>query len=68
MSMFPAGPLARGSINRKLAVAHTRLAPTELRMQEIPIADLPLYSSDYDVDDPPPARALKESQRGVIPS
>ena len=37
-------------------------------MQEIPIADLPLYSSDFDVDDPPPARALKESRRGVIPS
>ena len=36
------GSLARASINRKLAVALTRLAPEELRMQEIPIGELPL--------------------------
>src|SRR3954454_24473594 len=59
------GSLARGSINRKLAVALTRLAPTALRMREIPIADLPLYSYDYDADYPPPARALKESIAAV---
>ena len=45
------GSLARASINRKLAVALTRLAPEELRMQEIPIGELPLYSYDYDADD-----------------
>ena len=31
------GSLSRASINRKLALALTRLAPTELRMREIPI-------------------------------
>jgi chromate reductase len=69
MSTFTAGyfvgSLARGSINRKLALALTRLAPTELRMLEIPIANLPLYSYDYDADYPPAARALKESIAAV---
>lgn len=59
------GSLARASINRKLALALTRLAPEELRMREIPIAALPLYSYDYDADYPPPARALKDAIAAV---
>ena len=59
------GSLARASINRKLAVALTRLAPPELRMQEIPIGELPLYNYDFDADYPPPARALKEAIAAV---
>ena len=59
------GSLARGSINRKLATALVRLAPSELEMGEIPIADLPLYSYDYDADYPPPARALKDAIAAV---
>jgi len=55
------GSLARGSINRKLSLALTRLAPRELQLREIPIGDLPLYSYDYDADFPPAARALKEA-------
>ena len=55
------GSLAKNSINRKLAIALTRLAPPELTMREIPIADLPLYSYDYDNDYPAPAVALKEA-------
>ena len=55
------GSLAKASINRKLAVALTRLAPPELVMREIPIGDLPLYSYDYDADYPPVARALKQA-------
>jgi chromate reductase len=55
------GSLAKESINRKLALALTRLAPAALTMREIPIADLPLYSYDYDRDYPPVARALKDS-------
>jgi chromate reductase len=55
------GSLASNSINRLLAKALVRLAPTELVMSEIPIKDLPLYSSDYDVDYPPVARALKKA-------
>ena len=59
------GSLAKGSINRKLAGALTRLAPPELEMREIPIGDLPLYSYDYDADYPPPGRALKEAIASV---
>jgi chromate reductase len=59
------GSLARASINRKLALALTRLAPVELPMREIPIGDLPLYSYDYDKDYPPAGRALKEALANV---
>ena len=59
------GSLARASINRKLALALTRLAPSELRMQEIPIGELPLYNYDFDADYPPPARALKDAIAAV---
>ena len=59
------GSLARASINRKLALALTRLAPSELVLREIPIGELPLYSYDYDADYPPPARALKDALAAV---
>jgi chromate reductase len=55
------GSLAKGSINRKLAKALSRLAPPELELREIPIADLPLYSSDYDAAYPPAGKALKDA-------
>jgi chromate reductase len=55
------GSLAKGSINRKLAVALTHLAPPELQLREIPIGDLPLYSYDYDKDYPASGRALKDA-------
>jgi chromate reductase len=53
------GSLAMASINRKLAKALVRLAPTEMQLSEISFADLPLYSYDYDADFPPAARAFK---------
>ena len=59
------GSLARASINRKLALALSRLAPAELQMREIPIGELPLYSYDYDADFPPAARALKAAIAAV---
>ncbi|HEX2778336.1 MAG TPA: NADPH-dependent FMN reductase [Gemmatimonadaceae bacterium] len=69
MSTFTAGyfvgSLAKASINRKLALALTRLAPPELEMREIPIRDLPLYSYDYDKDYPPAGRALKDAIASV---
>src|SRR5688500_13070579 len=55
------GSLAKASINRQLAKALIRLAPPELALSEIAIKDLPLYSSDYDADYPPVARALKQA-------
>ena len=59
------GSLAKNSLNRKLALALTRLAPSEFTMREIPIGDLPLYSYDYDKDYPPSAVALKEAIASV---
>lgn len=59
------GSLAKESINRKLALALTRIAPEQLTFTEIAIRDLPLYSYDYDSDYPPVARAFKESIAAV---
>ena len=62
---YMVGSLAKGSINRRLSRALTRLAPPELQMREIPIGDLPLYSYDYDADYPPQGRALKDAIAAV---
>jgi chromate reductase len=62
---YMVGSLAKGSINRKLSVALTRLAPKELHLREIPIGDLPLYSYDYDAEFPPAGRALKDALASV---
>jgi chromate reductase len=59
------GSLAKDSINRKLALALTRVAPEHLTFAEIPIRDLPLYSYDYDADFPPEAKAFKEAIASV---
>ena len=55
------GSLSSTSINRILATALIRLAPSDLEFFEIPIRDLPLYSQDYDADYPAVAVDLKES-------
>jgi hypothetical protein len=49
------GRRATASIDRKLAKALVRLAPTDLTMTEIAFKDLPLRSYDYDADFPPVA-------------
>ena len=59
------GSLSKASINRKLGRALVRVAPKELQLAEIPFADLPLYSYDYDADFPPVARALKDAIAAV---
>ena len=53
------GSLATSSINRKLAIALTKLAPQSLEFTEISFKDLPLYSYDFDADFPAAARAFK---------
>ncbi|MEV7800168.1 NADPH-dependent FMN reductase [Microbacterium foliorum] len=55
------GSLSSTSINRILATALIKLAPSDLEFFEIPIRDLPLYSQDYDADYPAVAVDLKES-------
>src|SRR5271169_5372626 len=59
------GSLSAESINRRLARALIRLAPTNLEFVEIPIGDLPLYNRDFDTDFPPTGRALKDAIAGV---
>ena len=59
------GSLATASINRLLAKALVRLAPSELLMTEIPFKDLPLYSYDYDTSYPPVATAFKDAIAAV---
>ena len=59
------GSLARGSINRKLARALTRLAPEELVTSEIDWSQLPIYSYDYDADFPRVARDFKAAVAAV---
>jgi chromate reductase, NAD(P)H dehydrogenase (quinone) len=55
------GSLSAKSINRTLANALIRLAPTQVKFVEIPIRDLPLYNHDFDADYPPAGRALKDA-------
>ena len=56
------GSLAKGSINRLLAQALTKLAPdAKLDLREIPIRELPLYCYDFDADYPAVARSFKQS-------
>jgi chromate reductase len=59
------GSLASNSLNRKLAQALVRLAPENLSFTEIPIRDLPLYSSDYDKAYPPIGMKFKEQIAAV---
>ena len=63
------GSLSSTSINRVLSKALIRVAPDDLEFTEIPIGNLPLYSSDHDADYPAEARALKtaiESSDAVL--
>lgn len=55
------GSLAKESINRKLANAMFKLAPEQLRFQEISFRDLPLYTYDYDDDYPEEGRRFKKA-------
>jgi chromate reductase, NAD(P)H dehydrogenase (quinone) len=59
------GSLSTQSINRTLSRALVRLAPPELELVEIPIAELPLYNRDLDTDYPPEATALKDTIAAV---
>ena len=55
------GSISSTSINRRFARALVNLAPEGTRMVEIPIAELPFYSVDYDGDFPKPARDFKQA-------
>ncbi len=55
------GSISSTSINRRLARALERLAPEGTRLVEIPLAELPFYSVDYDGDFPQVARDFKKA-------
>ena len=65
MSVFKIGILigsvATSSIDRKLAAALSRLAPSTLACREIPIRDLPIYNFDHEAEFPTVARAFKDA-------
>jgi chromate reductase, NAD(P)H dehydrogenase (quinone) len=59
------GSISSTSINRRLAKALERVAPEGVRLTEIPIGDLPVYSPDFDADFPQVARDFKQAIAGV---
>jgi chromate reductase len=59
------GSLSSTSINRLLSRALVQFAPSELRLTEIPIRDLPIYSQDYDAGFPSVARSFKRAIANV---
>jgi chromate reductase len=59
------GSLATKSLNRTLARALVKLAPSGLQMTEIPFKDLPLYSYDFDANYPAVATEFKNAISAV---
>jgi chromate reductase len=59
------GSLSRESINRRLALALTRLAPSEFHVEEISYDALPVYNRDFDADYPPSALDFKAAVAAV---
>jgi chromate reductase len=49
------GSLRKGSFTRAATRALESLAPAGLRMEEVPIGELPLYNQDFDDEKRPPA-------------
>ncbi|MRH29982.1 ACP phosphodiesterase [Microbacterium sp. SYP-A9085] len=59
------GSLSRESINRRLALALTRLAPSEFHVEEISYDQLPVYNRDFDADYPQSALDFKATVAAV---
>jgi chromate reductase len=53
------GSLRKDSYNQKLAIALTRLAPSDFTFEHLRIDDLPLYNQDDDGNQAPSVRRLK---------
>ena len=53
------GSLRKESINRKLALAITKLAPARFTFERIVIGDLPLHNQDDEANPPPAVARLK---------
>ncbi|HKT74019.1 MAG TPA: NAD(P)H-dependent oxidoreductase [Steroidobacteraceae bacterium] len=58
------GSLRKESYTRRLAQALIKLAPATLKMEIVPIGELPLYNQDLESDAPPPPwRAFRDRVR-----
>lgn len=55
------GSISSTSVNREYAKALASLAPEGVRLVEIPLAELPFYSPDYDADFPLVAQEFKRA-------
>jgi chromate reductase, NAD(P)H dehydrogenase (quinone) len=63
------GSLRRDSVNRKLADAVVRLAPSEFTFKQLLIGDLPLYNQDDDAKPAAPVKRLKSeiyAAQGIV--
>ncbi|HEY0502174.1 MAG TPA: NADPH-dependent FMN reductase [Lysobacter sp.] len=58
------GSLRRDSINKKLAAALTRMAPSDFVFHRCEIGDLPLYDQDDDEHQAAPVKRLKQEVSG----
>lgn len=59
------GSIGSQSLNRRLMGALVRLAPEGVELVEIPIRDLPFFSTDLEADFPQVARDFKSAIEGV---
>ncbi|TAL84089.1 MAG: NADPH-dependent oxidoreductase [Candidimonas sp.] len=53
------GSLRKDSLNRKLANALAKLAPSDFSFKQVQISDLPLYNQDDDANQAVPVKRLK---------
>lgn len=59
------GSLRKDSLNRKLATAIARLAPSEFSFKQVEIGDLPLYNQDDDAHPADSAQRVKAEIRAA---
>jgi chromate reductase, NAD(P)H dehydrogenase (quinone) len=59
------GSLRQDSLNRKMARALEGLAPSSLRLAEVPIGGLPLYNQDLDREPLPPWAEFRDRIRAA---
>lgn len=59
------GSLRKDSYNRQLAQAMAKMAPAGLVLQEVSIADLPLYNQDHDGAEVPAVLAFRDAVRAA---
>jgi chromate reductase, NAD(P)H dehydrogenase (quinone) len=63
------GSLRRESLNRKLADAVAKLAPSDFTLKQVQIGDMPPYNQDDDANPSAPVKRLKgeiQASQGVI--